>query len=118
MSRGKTTTGVFEEAAARGESAKYILTLYVAGISPKSLKAIETAKQLCEEYLKGRCELEIVDIYQQPGLANDAQVIAVPTLVKSLPPPLQKFIGDLSDPDPILVRLAIKKKRKRLHEPV
>ncbi len=112
MSKDKTTSEMFEEAAAKGESIKYILTLYVAGITPKSLKAIENAKQLCEEYLKGRCELEIVDIYQQPGLARDAQVIAVPTLVKSLPPPLQKFIGDLSDPDPILVRLAIKKEKR------
>jgi circadian clock protein KaiB len=112
MSKGKTTTEMFEEAAAKGESIKYILTLYVAGITPKSLKAIDNAKQLCEEYLKGRCELEIVDIYQQPGLARDAQVIAVPTLVKSLPPPLRKFIGDFSDPEPILVRLAIKKEPK------
>lgn len=103
---------MYEEAAAKGESVKYMLTLYVAGMTPRSLKAIENAKQLCEEYLKGRCELEIVDIYQQPGLARDAHVIAVPTLVKSLPAPLRKFIGDLSKPEPILVRLAIKEEEK------
>lgn len=108
----KTTTELFEEAAAQDESQKFILSLFVAGITPKSLKAIENAKQLCEEHLKGICELEIIDIYQHPGLAKDAQVIAAPTLVKSLPPPLQRFIGDLSDPEPILVRLAVKKEDK------
>lgn len=100
---------MFEEVAAQGGSQKFILTLFVAGITPKSLKAIENAKQLCEKYLKERCELEIIDVYQQPGLARAAQVIAAPTLVKHLPPPLQRFIGDLSDPEPILVRLALKK---------
>jgi circadian clock protein KaiB len=85
------------------------LSLFVAGITPKSLKAIENVKQLCEQYLKDRCELEIIDIYQQPGLAKGAQIIAAPTLVKHLPPPIQRFIGDLSDPEPILIRLAIKK---------
>jgi circadian clock protein KaiB len=77
-------------------------------MTPRSLRAIENVRQLCEKYLKDRCELEVIDVYQQPGLAKDAQVIAAPTLVKHLPPPLQRFIGDLSDPEPILVRLAIK----------
>jgi circadian clock protein KaiB len=105
----KTTGEILEEALAHGGSQKFILTLFVAGITPRSLRAIENAKELCDKYLKGRCELEIIDVYQQPGLARDAQVIAAPTLVKSLPPPIQRFIGDLSDPEPILVRLAVKK---------
>jgi circadian clock protein KaiB len=108
MSEHKTKTEIFEEAAATGGSQKFILTLFVAGMTPRSLRAIENARQLCEKYLKDRCELEVIDVYQQPGLAKDAQVIAAPTLVKHLPPPLQRFIGDLSDPEPILVRLAIK----------
>ena len=112
MSDKKTATELFEEAATKSESQKFILSLFVAGLTPKSLRAIENARQLCETYLKDRCELEIIDVYQQPYLAKDAQVIAVPTLVKSLPPPLQKFIGDLSDPEPILIRLAIKKEGK------
>ncbi len=66
----------------------------------------------CGKYLSGRCELEEIDVYQQPGLAKEAQVIAAPTLVKRLPPPLQRFIGDLSDPEPILVRLALKEEKE------
>lgn len=108
MSEQKTTTELFEKAAADGGTQKFVLTLFVAGMSPRSLRAIENAKRLCEMYLKDRCEFEVVDVYQQPELAKDAQVIAAPTLIKKLPPPLQKFIGDLSDPEPILVRLALK----------
>ncbi len=108
MSEQKTATELFEEAAAESETRKFVLTLFVAGMSPKSLRAIENAKQLCEMYLKDRCEFEVIDVYQQPELAKGAQVIAAPTLVKKLPPPLQKFIGDLSDPEPILVRLTLK----------
>ncbi len=108
----KTATQLLEEAATKIKSQKFVLSLFVAGLTPKSLRAIENAKQLCETYLKDKYELEIIDVYQQPYLAKDAQVIAVPTLVKSLPPPLQKFIGDLSDPEPILIRLAIKQESK------
>ncbi len=112
MPDNKTATQLFEEAATKIESQKFVLSLFVAGLTPKSLRAIENAKQLCETYLKNKYELEIIDVYQQPYLAKDAQVVALPTLVKSLPPPLQKFIGDLSDPEPILIRLAIKKEGK------
>ena len=112
MSEGKTTTEVFEEAAAKGGSQRFILSLFVAGMTPRSLRAIENARQLCEKYLGDRCELEVIDVYQQPGLARDAQVIAAPTLVKRLPPPLQRFIGDLSDPEPILVRLALREENR------
>ncbi len=112
MSERKTTTELFEEAAAEGGKQKFVLTLFVAGMSPKSLRAIENAKQMCERYLKDRCEFEVVDVYQQPELAKSAQIIAAPTLIKKLPPPLQKFIGDLSDPEPILVRLALKDEGK------
>ena len=112
MPDNKTATQLLEEAATKIESQKFVLSLFVAGLTPKSLRAIENARQLCETQLKDRYDLEIIDVYQQPYLAKDAQVVAVPTLVKSLPPPLQKFIGDLSDPEPILIRLAIKKEGK------
>jgi circadian clock protein KaiB len=108
MPENKTTTKLFEEAAAEDGTQKFVLTLFVAGMTPKSLRAIENARQLCEKYLKDRFDLEVIDIYQEPGLAKGFQVIAAPTLVKELPPPLQRFIGDLSDPEPILVRLALK----------
>ena len=113
MSDHKTTTEIFEEAAAKDGSQKFILSLFVAGMTPRSLRAIENARQLCEKYLKDGCELEVIDVYQHPSLAKDAQVIAAPTLVKHLPPPLQRFIGDLSDPEPILVRLALKGEKER-----
>ena len=89
------------------------MSLFVAGMTPRSLRAIENARHLCEKYLKDRCELEVIDVYQEPSLAKDAQVVAAPTLVKHLPPPLQRFIGDLSDPEPILVRLALKGENER-----
>lgn len=113
VSEDRTTRKVLEEALTLGGSQKFVLSLFVAGITPRSLRAIENAKQLCDKYLKGRYELEIIDVYQQPGMARDAQVIAAPTLVKSLPPPIQRFIGDLSDPEPILVRLALKKENEQ-----
>ena len=72
MSEKKTATELFEEAATKSESQKFILSLFVAGLTPKSLRAIENARQLCETYLKDRYELEIIDVYQQPYLAKDA----------------------------------------------
>jgi circadian clock protein KaiB len=112
MSEDKTPTELFEKAPTEGGAQKFILSLFVAGMTPRSLRAIENARRLCEEYLKDRCEIEIIDIYQQPELAKGSQVVAAPTLVKHLPPPLQRFIGDLSDPEPILVRLALKEAKE------
>jgi len=89
---------------------KYVLRLYIAGVSLRSSKAIENIKKVCEEYLKGRYELEVIDIYQHPVLAEGEQVIAVPTLIKKLPPPLRKFIGDLTDTEKILVGLDLQPK--------
>ncbi len=83
----------------------YLLRLYVTGMTPRSLRAIENIKIICQEHLEGRYELEIIDIYQQPELAKDRQIIAAPTLIKELPPPLRRFIGDLSDKEKILIRL-------------
>jgi circadian clock protein KaiB len=85
-----------------------VLRLYVAGSSERSLRAVRNAKQLCEEHLAGRYELEVIDIFQQAERARDDQVIAVPTLIKKLPVPLKRFIGDLSDTDVVLVGLDVK----------
>jgi circadian clock protein KaiB len=87
----------------------FVLRLYVAGTSERSARAVRNAKQICEEHLAGRYELEVIDIFQQTGRARDDQVIAVPTLIKRFPAPLKRFIGDLSDRDVVLVGLDIKR---------
>ncbi len=86
------------------------LRLYVAGMKPKSLRAITNVRRICEEHLAGRYELEVVDLYQNPILAKGDQIVAVPTLIKKLPAPLQKLIGDMSDDDSILVGLDLRPK--------
>lgn len=89
-------------------SKKYILRLYVAGATPRSMTAITNIKKICEENLNGRYVLEVIDLYQQPQLAAGHQIIAIPTLIKELPPPLRRIIGDLSDTEMVLVGLDLK----------
>jgi circadian clock protein KaiB len=86
---------------------KYILRLYVTGLTPRSVAAIENIKQICEEHLQGRYDLEIIDIYQHTEQAQDAQLIVAPTLIKELPAPLRRFVGDLSETEKILVGLEL-----------
>ncbi len=88
--------------------ARYRLCLYVAGMTPRSSRAVANIKEICEEHLQGRYTLEVIDIYQQPALAMDDQIIAVPTLIKRLPLPLRRLIGDLSDRDRVLAGLDLK----------
>jgi circadian clock protein KaiB len=89
-------------------SEEYVLRLYVAGVTPRSVQAIENVKSVCERHLQGRYELQVIDIYQQPVLAKGDQIIAVPTLIKSLPVPLRTLIGDLSDVERVLVGLDLR----------
>ena len=91
----------------KSKSRKYVMRLYVTGATPRSTRAITNLRALCDQHLPGRYELEVVDIYQQPNLAAEGQVIAAPTLVKSLPLPLRKFIGDMSDTKSILAGLEV-----------
>jgi circadian clock protein KaiB len=91
---------------------KFVLRLYVAGQTQNSVRAIENIKRICEEYLKGRYSLEVVDIYQQPVLAKGDQIIAVPTLMRKLPLPLRKFIGDMAATERILVGLDLRPKEE------
>ena len=98
----------FERAVAEHPQARYVLKLYVSGMTPRSLRAIANLRKLCGKFLPGRHDLEIIDIYQQPALAKGAQIVAVPTLVKELPPPLRRVIGDLSDRGRILLLLGVK----------
>src|SRR5579862_8317452 len=89
---------------------RYVLRLYVTGTTPKSLRAIANLKQICEEHLKGRYDLEVIDLYQQPRLAEGDQIVAAPTLIKRLPDPLRRLIGDMSDTDKVLVGLDLRPK--------
>ena len=101
-------TAAFERAAADQSQVKYVLILYVAGMRPRSQRSIDNIRRLCEEHLAGRYELQIIDIYQQPALAEGAQIIAAPTLVKKLPLPLRQIIGDMSDDGRVLVAMGVK----------
>lgn len=97
------------EKALEGKDQRFLLRLYITGTTPRSVQAISNIKKICEEYMDNY-ELEVIDIYQQPDMAREEQIIAVPTLIKKLPQPLRKFIGDLSDTESILVGLNLKKK--------
>ena len=87
--------------------AKYILRLFVTGILPNSVRAIKNINAICEQYLKGRYELEIIDIYQQPSLALTEELIAVPVLIKKFPLPEEKMLGDLSNTQEVLNSAAV-----------
>jgi circadian clock protein KaiB len=103
--RGKTSTGKFAEATAERDLVKHVLRLYVTGLTPKSTLAITNVRKLCEMYLADRYELKVIDICQQPKLAKEKQIIATPTLIKELPLPLRRLIGDMSDTARLLVGL-------------
>jgi circadian clock protein KaiB len=96
------------ESKIENDSETYILKLYVAGQTPNSLAAFKNLKIICEKYLAGRYSIEIVDLLKNPKLAKGDQIIAVPTLVRQLPEPLRKIIGDLSNTERVLVGLDIK----------
>ncbi len=112
MPKQKTSdsTAAFERALASPPEEHYILRLYVTGATPQSVRAIANVKKLCEEHLQGRYELEVVDLYQQPQLAEGEQIIAAPTLIKKLPLPLCRIIGDMSKAERVLVGLDLRKK--------
>src|SRR5919206_4833587 len=112
-SKLRNATEAFEEALNRGSlrRAKYILRLYVTGSSARSLQAVYNLKKICEEHLPDY-DLEVIDIYENPTAAREEQIIAAPTLVKQLPKPLRKFVGDLSNTQKILVGLEIYKRQE------
>lgn len=90
---------LLEEAS---ESEHYSLRLYITGTSVRSNRAVAAIRAMCEEYLKGKYDLEVVDIYQQPAKAADAQIIAAPTLIKMLPKPLKRFIGNITNRENVM----------------
>ncbi len=91
--------------AEQGAPENYVLRLYVSGATPRSVSAIENIREICESHLQGRYDLQVIDIYQQPELARNAGIIAAPTLIKQLPLPLRKILGDLSETERVLVGL-------------
>ncbi len=103
-----TVAEEFEQSATRLNPEKHVLILYVAGMTPKSTLAIDNVKKFCETNLQGSYELKVIDLYQQPKLAKGSQIIATPTLVRKLPLPLRKLIGDMSDTQRILVGIDLK----------
>lgn len=100
---GKSLEERLEQAGAGDD--RYLLRLYVTGQTPRSLRAVENIKRICEAHLHGRYDLEVIDIYQRPSLAVGEKIIAAPTLVKSLPAPIRRFVGDLSDTEKVLFGL-------------
>jgi len=93
---------------ARALPREFLLRLYVTGTTPASSRAIERVRTFCEEKLQGRYVLEVIDIYQMPALAKDQQIIATPTLIRVLPAPLRRFIGDLSRVEKVLFGLELR----------
>ena len=98
------------EAPAAPAADRYVLRLYVTGMTPRSTQAIKNLQAICDEYLDGRYELDVIDIYQQPLLARDEQIIAAPTLVKRLPTPPRRLVGNLSEEDRVLVGLGLRRR--------
>jgi circadian clock protein KaiB len=101
------TTAVFERAQAAQQATPYVLRLYVAGAPARSARTIATIKTACEKHLAGRYDLQVIDIYQQPHLARQEHIVAVPLLVKQVPAPQRRFVGDLSDRARLLTGLDI-----------
>jgi circadian clock protein KaiB len=99
----------FEKVLNDKKETYYILKLYVTGSTPQSARAIDNIRKVCEEHLKAQYSLEVIDLYKQPSLAAGEQIIAAPTLVKQLPLPLRRILGDLSNTEKVLVGLDLKK---------
>jgi len=98
----------FEKLVASLAIPTYLFRLYVSGSSPRSALAITNVRRICDQYLPGHYELEVIDIYQQPAQTKAAQVIAVPTLIKEVPLPSQRFVGDMSDTERIVIGLSLR----------
>lgn len=101
--------GLDDRPSAEPEPGRYLLRLFVTGMTPRSTDAIARIKAICEEHLNGQYELEVIDIYQQPDVARSEQIVATPTLIKKLPAPLRRLVGDLSNKERVLLGLNIRK---------
>jgi circadian clock protein KaiB len=104
----------FDTSLRKYKEKRYQLKLYVTGMTPQSINAIDNLKMICEEHLKGRYDLEVIDLYKSPTLAKGEQIIAAPTLIKKLPLPLRRIIGNMSSTDRVLVGLDLKELKKEI----
>ena len=111
QTKPKKTARAFKKATKKQGERKYILILYVTGMTPRSIQAVNSLKKICKESLKGCYDLKVIDIYQQPDVAKREQLVAAPTLIKKLPLPLRRFIGDMSDTEKILAGLDMQTKK-------
>lgn len=109
--KARNATAAPAQSSAKPGEPRYELRLYVAGLTPRSARSIANIKEICEDHLKGRYDLKVIDLYQEPALAKGEQIIALPTLIKKLPPPLRRLIGDLSDRDQVLIGLDLQPKQ-------
>jgi circadian clock protein KaiB len=96
---------LLERAGPQTSSERYILRLFVTGMTLRSSRAVSNLRAICDEYLEGRYDLEVIDIYQQPVLTKGEQIVAAPTLIKKLPLPMRRIIGDMSNRDRVLIGL-------------
>jgi circadian clock protein KaiB len=111
-----TTTELFEQSLSQSKEEHYTLRLYISGTTIQSVTALQNIKKICEEHLQGRYELEVIDIYQQTEAVISENIVAVPTLIKKLPLPLQKMIGNLSNTEKVLIGLDIMPKQNIIGE--
>lgn len=100
--------------AVKSVGSEYVLRLYVAGQTPKSIQAFSNLRTICEAHLAGRYEIEVIDLMQNPALAHGHQILALPAVVRQLPPPVKKIIGDFSNAERVLVGLDLRPMTKRL----
>lgn len=106
----------FEKAVREQPDEHYVLRLYVTGLTARSARAVKNLQAVCDEYLEGRYDLEVVDIYQQPVLAKGEQIIAAPTLIKKLPLPMRRIIGDMSNRERVLLGLDLVRSSNHIGE--
>jgi circadian clock protein KaiB len=105
----RSATEEFDQTVAGKSPDKYMLSLYITGSTSRSVLAITNLKKICEEYLEGGYELEVIDLYKNPLAARDEQIIAAPTLIKKLPLPFRRIIGDMSNKEKVLMGLDLRK---------
>jgi len=108
------STEEFDTSLRKNKEQRYQLKLYITGMTPQSVNAIDNLRKICEEHLKGRYDLEVIDLYKNPALAKGEQIIAAPTLIKKLPLPLRRIIGNMSSTDRVLVGLDLRKLKNEI----